>query len=197
MTENNAPFPARRRFLNKATYGACTTTALVSVPELWVRPVVQSVILPAHAESSPITTARPNSCTDSVTIDATDYVCSDSATWTIITFALIDNCITVSSIQTINLPSLDPTSISANQLGFGMVSNFQQSFNIEIATATTSIFTTQNCDTNPISHVANNILFPGIEVSGQSYQAALDVIRVGGTQPPSLTISDIAVTRIP
>jgi hypothetical protein len=48
------PVAARRRVLKKALIGA--TAGAVLLPERWLKPVIEAVIVPAHAETSPATT---------------------------------------------------------------------------------------------------------------------------------------------
>ena len=47
----------RRRVL-QATLGAGAPGAL-ALPERWTRPVVDTIVVPAHAQSSPIPTVEP------------------------------------------------------------------------------------------------------------------------------------------
>jgi hypothetical protein len=47
MTKKSSP--ARRSALKKITLGTVTTGAVASMPNAWVKPVVDAIILPAHA----------------------------------------------------------------------------------------------------------------------------------------------------
>lgn len=50
---------ARRRLLKSLTVGGGMATAVKAVPEVWRRPVIDSVILPVHAQTSGYTCAIP------------------------------------------------------------------------------------------------------------------------------------------
>lgn len=51
---NNDLRPSRRRLLKSLMVGGSILTISRSLPEKWVRPVVESVVLPAHAQTSAI-----------------------------------------------------------------------------------------------------------------------------------------------
>ena len=56
---------SRRKLLKSIAAGGGAIVAGKSLPENWKKPVVDSVLLPAHAQTSPAptTTAAPTSCT--------------------------------------------------------------------------------------------------------------------------------------
>jgi len=69
----------RRNLLRVALGGGAL--ALFALPEKWVRPVVDAVIVPAHAQSSPATTTTVTSTTTTGTTAApTTTVTSTSTT---------------------------------------------------------------------------------------------------------------------
>jgi hypothetical protein len=67
MSEFNA---TRRRVLEILTVGGLTVTILL--PSRWIKPVVESVIVPAHAAASPVTPIRG---TTSTTTRTTEPLC--------------------------------------------------------------------------------------------------------------------------
>ena len=52
-----------RRRLLQAALGAGALGAL-ALPERWIRPVVDSIVVPAHAQSSPVPTIDPTGMFD-------------------------------------------------------------------------------------------------------------------------------------
>lgn len=107
--ENHPQQPTRRRMLKglAAGGGALATTRLV--PESWKRPVVESMVLPAHAQTSPTQTG--SSCELSTVLPSTSIVCgvdvSDGWVVTRYTFAIIDGCLSYeeSSVPIESLPT--------------------------------------------------------------------------------------------
>jgi hypothetical protein len=63
MTEFNV---TRRRVLEILTVGGLTVT--IFLPSKWIKPVVESVIVPAHAQASPL---RVNPTTSTTTTSTT------------------------------------------------------------------------------------------------------------------------------
>lgn len=51
--DTQQPDSGRRRILKVITIGGVATTATLLLPSKWAKPVVQSVIVPAHAQASP------------------------------------------------------------------------------------------------------------------------------------------------
>lgn len=76
MTENqDEAGTARRRLLKAVTAGIGGATILPHLPSSWSRPVVESVVLPAHAQSTGVTTFAITSCSiESATDTGTDAV---------------------------------------------------------------------------------------------------------------------------
>jgi hypothetical protein len=68
MSEFNA---TRRRVLEILTVGGLTVTILL--PSRWIKPVVESVIVPAHAQASPVRT--PVRGTTGTTTRTTEPLC--------------------------------------------------------------------------------------------------------------------------
>jgi hypothetical protein len=66
MTEIN-----RRRVLEILTVGGLTVTILL--PSKWLKPVVESVIVPAHAQASPVRTPVRGSTSTTFTTFAPPY----------------------------------------------------------------------------------------------------------------------------
>ncbi len=135
MTAYESPLPTRRRFLNKATYGACTTTALVSVPELWVKPVVQSIIIPAHAQTSTDDSSTTTPCPDSVTIDGGTWYCSSADSFTTTSFGRSNGCIVVSNTED-HSSYITPAS---HQLIVGRETGNINTFAVTLASSNTSL----------------------------------------------------------
>ncbi len=50
--------PSRRRVLKTFALGGVGALAIL-LPSKWTRPVVESIVVPAHAAASPTTTPRP------------------------------------------------------------------------------------------------------------------------------------------
>ncbi len=194
MTAYKSPLPTRRSFLNKATCGACTTTVLVSVPELWVKPVVQSIIIPAHAQTSTDDSSTTNTtpCSDSVTIDGGTWDCVSANSFTTTTFGRSNGCIVVSNTED-HSSYIAPAS---HQLIVGKDPNSLNMFTVHIASSTSDDGQTQHC-TNGWDNFYNADVY--IEVEGYSYVAnyTLTVTAPTSTTPnTSTTISDIVLTPV-
>jgi hypothetical protein len=54
---------SRRKLLKSIAAGSGAIVAGKSLPESWSRPVVDSVMLPAHAQTSPVDPSAPGGCT--------------------------------------------------------------------------------------------------------------------------------------
>ncbi len=185
MTAYKSPLPARRRFLNKATYGACATTALVSVPELWVKPVVQSIILPAHAQTT--TDDSTTSCTDSITISGSTWSCADSSSFTTTTFGRSNGCIVVSDTET-HTSYIAP---AANQIIFGKDPTVNDTFIIHVDTDYELHSESQDClQPSSISFHGSHLIF----VEGSVYR--VDYTGTRASAPSSITVSDIVVMPV-
>ncbi len=192
MTAYKPPLPTRRSFLNKATYGACTTTVLVSVPELWVKPVVQSIIIPAHAQTTTDDSSTTNTtpCSDSVTIDGGTWDCGSTDSFTTTTFGRSNGCIVVSNTED-HSSYIAPAS---HQLIVGRETTPLNTFTVLIASSTFDDGQTQSCiDGWPDSYNA----YVYIEVEGYSYVANYTwTVTAPTPTTPSTTISDIVLTPV-
>src|SRR5262245_29495776 len=66
MSNDNSELEERRRILRRAMLGGVVGAAFL--PERWVRPVVDAVVVPAHAQTSPrFTTTSTTTTTTSTT----------------------------------------------------------------------------------------------------------------------------------
>lgn len=74
-TNNGGRGDASRRRLLKSVAGGGTALGLVALPGQWAKPVVASVILPAHAQTSP---PAPSGCTGTITNCPSGYLITDS-----------------------------------------------------------------------------------------------------------------------
>ncbi len=80
MTEKKTA-DSRRKALKSIAAGTGAVVAGKSLPESWAKPIVDSVILPAHALiSDPALTSSPSECNDELTITEEIHSCSDSQT---------------------------------------------------------------------------------------------------------------------
>jgi len=81
---SDRPASARRRALSTGLAAGVTSLFL---PGQWTRPVVQSVLLPAHAQSS------PGGCTVELAVGC-EGNCETSRVCRLVTFRCEDNCVT-------------------------------------------------------------------------------------------------------
>ena len=95
---------SRRKILKSIAAGSGAIVAGKSLPESWSRPVVDSVMLPAHAQTSP----APAGC-DTLAIPATDQPCSGYVTLT--RYWYVDDS---GSCPTLVLTEVEPS--SANRI---------------------------------------------------------------------------------
>lgn len=90
---------ARRKLLKSIVAGSGAITVGKVLPESWSRPVVDSVMLPAHAQTSQQDEAEPDSCVgDTVTIDSNDSFNG---------IAIEFNGVSSPSILAVDLPAYD------------------------------------------------------------------------------------------
>ena len=64
---NKKSSDSRRKILKSIAAGSGAIVAGKSLPESWSRPVVDSVLLPAHAQTSPSPSPPPSGCTTTYT----------------------------------------------------------------------------------------------------------------------------------
>jgi hypothetical protein len=93
--KDDGPTPERRRLLKEAMLGGIVGAALL--PERWARPVVEAVVVPAHAQTSPgqtttTTTAAPvtTTTTTAAPVTTTTTTAAPVTTTTTTTPALSD-----------------------------------------------------------------------------------------------------------
>ncbi len=190
MTANKPPLPTRRRFLNKATYGACATTVLVSVPELWVKPVVQSIIIPAHAQTSTDDSSTTTPCSDSVTIEGGTWDCDSADSFTTTSFGRSNGCIVVSNTED-HSSYITPAS---HQLIVGRGTGNIGTFAVTLASSTQDAEESHSCrfpNANPYSY-SYGWYVGNIKVEGYSYVANFSWTIVAASD--STTISEIVLT---
>ena len=74
---------ARRKLLKSLTLGSATAFAAKSLPETWTRPVLESAMLPAHAQTTSV--PSPGSCeiTGPLLIANTGVTSSGPYSWTV------------------------------------------------------------------------------------------------------------------
>jgi hypothetical protein len=68
----------RRRILQLALGGG--TLGTLSLPDQWMRPVVKSVIVPAHAQASPVVTTTTTTAAPTTTTTATTTTAAPTTT---------------------------------------------------------------------------------------------------------------------
>ena len=94
---------ARRKLLKTIVSGGGAIVAGKSLPESWTKPVVDSVMLPAHAETSPAEPTPPTPCTPCLV--AQSY-CNGGNT--IIVSVAVDGTVTVVHPQGTDTDTVDP-----------------------------------------------------------------------------------------
>ena len=98
---------SRRKLLKSVAAGSGAIVAGKSLPESWSRPVVDSVMLPAHAQTSPSSPPSPLSCTPSSV--STTAVSDDSQDDIYIIFDGTTVCTVETGAE--NLPTSPPNAV--------------------------------------------------------------------------------------
>lgn len=106
----------RRKLLKGTLIVGGAVVGAKSLPESWSRPIVDAVMLPAHAQTSPL--IEDNACSSSVTLPGCTFSCSDTSEDSdskVYTFQFDGSCLTFTEedvFASSNSGSYDP-----NQLG--------------------------------------------------------------------------------
>ncbi len=193
--KKNSSQSTRRQTLKALTVGGAVA-GVSNMPKRWAKPVVDLIILPAHAQTtqgqtSPATTSpAPTTCSDTVTVPGGSRSCPDSTLsfYTTYTFFLSNDCIRlrsatdVDSVQT--TPGLDQILVGSE------LTNGWSQFVVE--TRTYERRRGMRC-AGPFDSVFP-IVVGGIEVSGRQYEASWTWTTVNS--PASIRLSEIVITPV-
>ncbi|MDZ7842398.1 MAG: hypothetical protein U5R46_16485 [Gammaproteobacteria bacterium] len=173
------PYKATRRaFL-------ASTMALPFVPATWTAPIVQSVLLPAHAQTSP-------SCPASDVIPGREFTCEDSNTCVQFRYSLEEGCL-VREDGSCTAPSPEASGVRMEFTNEEPAANFTNLLEIEISTDSGNESTSIACDATGVDGTESSEHQLGLDVEGVPYVATF---IIGSRDEPDLVsvfVSDITV----
>ena len=106
---------SRRKLLKSLAAGSGAIIAGKSLPESWSKPIVKSVVLPAHAETSPAVAECPSVCAD-LTINGFTLTCGDTAIpLEYLLYSLVDDACGCAELRGPVISSSNP-SVASNQI---------------------------------------------------------------------------------
>jgi hypothetical protein len=161
-----------------------------AIPALWTAPVVQSVLLPAHAQTSGI---EPSECLTSVQVPGCTARCSDADFVELLIFSVdvVDGCLVVQ--QESSFPDgISHFAYACDKEGdFIDVSLYGYNVNGS-QTSPSNEFIEQECSEGCTEAAPFQTVIPFGDIPAQ---VAFTLSRTCGNDP-SLTISDIEVTLV-
>lgn len=167
---------SRRKLLKSIAAGSGAIVAGKSLPESWSRPIIDSVLLPAHATTSQATLVIPGATR---TCNAGDAVFS--------TEYYIDH----SGAVPVLVQGVTPAGPANRMVVDGTRSGTTETLNYTIATFGWQI--NIDCPSGAIFSIINNYTEPVIDTAGIGWTATFFNSRTASTRV--ITLSDIVLTQ--